>query len=190
MIRINLPRVATTAILIALASSGCAMFGQNGNGNGDDEEDAAIADKLLPNAQKIIEKIDSCRGKPDDGCRNDILKLGLAYYEHKFLDRKPSKRKRRGDRAIGTTEDIVSVALPVVNLKDSEEDRMPAFFPLLRIVRALIGLEDEQAKRAQSESDLLRSKIEIKEKFPLGIKDYSLEEALLDLARYRKKALG
>lgn len=185
MIRINL--LPTAAMLIALASSGCALLGQEGDDGGDTD---TIAASLIPDAQNIVTKITCCRTTPDAACRNEILKLGLAYYEHKFLDRSPSRTKRRGDRTIGTTEDVVSVVLPVVSLKDSEEDRLPAFYPLLRIVRALIGLEDEQAKLAQAESDLLRSKIEIREKFPLGIDDYSLEEALLDLARYRKTALG
>ena len=187
MIRINL--LPAAAILIALASSGCATLDHKHDGDGGDTKDT-IADKLRPDAQKIIDKIDCCKDDPKDACRNDVLKLGLAYYEHKFLDRHPSKGKRLGDKAMVTTEDVVSVALPVVNLKDSHERRMPAFFPLLRIVRALIGLEDERAKLAEAESDLLRSKIEIKEKFPLGIKDYSLEEALLDLAGFRKTALG
>ena len=116
---------------------------------------------LAPDVDEINIKINSCKAKPTKDCRNDILQQGLAYYEHLFLDRKPSRVKSRGDKTVEVVGNVANVILPVITLKESEENRKPAFFPLLTIVRALFGIDDERAKLARAESNLLRSKIQI-----------------------------
>ena len=81
---------------------------------------------------------------------------------------------------------ISPIALP--KLKLSEERRLPVLLPLLEFVKSLLGIESDKTALATAEADFLLYKVRIRERYPLELPDYTFNEALLDLARYRKAA--
>lgn len=64
------------------ALSSCALFGR---GDGGDVHDI---EGMAPSKVSLEEKIEKCRRKPTRECRDDVLRSGLAFYDHAFMDLK------------------------------------------------------------------------------------------------------
>lgn len=167
-----------TALLCAVLFAGCA------NQNNKDKTPGISIEIAVKEVNDAIAK---CKAAQTKDCRNEMLALGMSYFDMQFMKKVPlSRYEWWANTVMDLPENLSPIVLP--KLAESEERRLPILIPLLDFLKNIVGIDPTGAKLARAEADLLRYKVGIRERYPLTIADYTVNEALLDLARYRKTA--
>ena len=185
----------TIAALVVAASTslvGCASGGTTASWIVSDLD-------MGPDAAYVEGLIESCRAKPSKECRNTVLDAAKGHHDAAYYT---AKTAFLGDGG-GSDSDRWWSSIPVLNLvfatassRESSADKvadMSAATALLNGLQSIFRRPDDKDKIlddrgvlvAQMEDDRREIANVVKLKSMRGIEDYTLEEALSDMGRYR-----
>jgi len=189
----SIPTHPAVVILCTSLLSGCALFGIGENAK------TLHPDGLAPSLDHLESVIRDCRRDPDDGCRDNALQTGMAYYDNAFMDLKEyllgvADESRTADSSF-LVGDLVIAAASARESQPSKLADMSALGAFLAGLKsAFFGDDDDDRPRNATvlvnvmESERLAIAREIKQNIRpsnrTSLNEYPLATALADLRRY------